>query len=46
MSFEGYYQCLCEKGHYFIVDVYEWDIPEFRPKCPICKKRYCLVEFG
>jgi len=38
MSFEGYYQCLCEKGHYFIVDIYEWDLPELRPKCPICKK--------
>ena len=32
MSYEGYEQCLCENGHYFIKDA--WD--EERP-CPYCQ---------
>lgn len=31
MSFEGYYQCLCEVGHYAIQDLYT-DLE----KCPVC----------
>ena len=40
MSFEGYYQCLCEKGHYWEVDAYEVPMfyePEEVLKCPTCK---------
>ena len=31
MSFEGYYQCICENGHYF-----EIDVNEERDKCVDC----------
>jgi len=35
MSFEGYNQLLCKKGHYFNLDVYEErDIEDI--KCPFC----------
>lgn len=34
MSFEGYYQKLCSKGHYLSVDVYNESQFEV---CPICK---------
>ena len=37
MSFEGYYQVLCEQGHYIIIDVYNFD--EFNHKCPICQSK-------
>lgn len=33
MSYEGYDQCICEKGHYFISDCYWTDD---KPICPIC----------
>jgi len=29
MSYEGYEQCICEKGHYFEnSNVYQWDVAE------------------
>jgi hypothetical protein len=39
MSYEGYEQVLCENGHYFTYDCYEWDFygglcEDWR--CPIC----------
>jgi len=38
MSFEGYYQLLCKKGHYFEMDVYAiGDISDFN--CPRCKQK-------
>lgn len=38
MSYEGYSQFLCKKGHYWTLDAYEtmWD--DKKQKCPICKK--------
>ena len=37
MSFEGYNQLLCKKGHYFNLDVYDArDIEDI--KCPVCKE--------
>jgi len=42
MSFEGYFQCLCEDGHENTHDVYEWyDVNEFEQECSIsgCKKK-------
>jgi len=35
MSFEGYYQCLCEKGHYSELDVYD-PAANDTYVCPIC----------
>jgi len=37
MSFEGYYQFLCDDGHYWIANVYEHD--EDTAKCPYCNKK-------
>ena len=36
MSFEGYYQLICEKGHYYTEGLYglEEDTP-----CPFCKSK-------
>jgi len=44
MSFEGYYQMWCEKGHYFTEDanssrLYFSDPLEANIKCPICKSK-------
>jgi hypothetical protein len=40
MSYEGYYQVLCEEGHLFIVDAYDWQYGEEEPNiCPICGKK-------
>lgn len=42
MSYEGYENLLCEKGHshiydcYGYVDIYEWE-------CPVCKKEKGIV---
>lgn len=41
MSYEGYSQFLCKKGHYWTVDCNElpqlmWDEPK-NQKCPFCK---------
>ena len=37
MSFEGFNQLLCKKGHYFNLDVYDArDIEDI--KCPVCKE--------
>lgn len=36
MSFEGYYQFLCEKGHYSEVDVYAAVASGDEYKCPFC----------
>ena len=33
MSFEGFYEYLCERGHYFARDVYDADPKE----CPRCR---------
>ena len=38
MSFEGYYQRLCKKGHAWQTDVY-WDNKE----CPFCQTK-CIWE--
>lgn len=35
MSFEGYFQLWCIKGHYFIEDAYADHMTE----CPICKSK-------
>jgi hypothetical protein len=37
MSFEGYHQLLCKKGHYFTMDVYFED--PVGVGCPICKEK-------
>ena len=38
MSFEGYNQLLCKKGHFFTQDVYDArDIEDI--KCPVCKEK-------
>ena len=37
MSFEGYYQILCEDGHYDDVDCYTCEPEDW--KCPECKKK-------
>jgi len=39
MSYEGYSEYLCEKGHYFNCDIYA----DERKKCPQCKSKlaYC-----
>jgi hypothetical protein len=34
MSFEGYYQLVCENNHYFTMDVYSWDFN--KRKCIYC----------
>lgn len=34
MSFEGYYEFLCERGHFFVKDIYADD--EELAKCPVC----------
>lgn len=49
MSFEGYYQILCENGHYFEYDVYSnFGIDNYGFwKCPECNSRlawYNLVD--
>jgi transcription elongation factor Elf1 len=47
MSFEGYYQYLCEDGHYWILDVWETAYDDEIPKCPKCGKQavwYNLVD--
>ena len=37
MSFEGYYQIVCENGHQFTKDAYDFgDATE--AKCPFCKE--------
>lgn len=36
MSFEGYYQVICAKGHYTVVDCYSFDVDEW--KCSICNE--------
>lgn len=35
MSYEGYYQLICEKGHYFTVDCY---MHHPHMACPLCGK--------
>ncbi|MFA5395261.1 MAG: hypothetical protein WC346_04505 [Methanogenium sp.] len=42
MSYEGYSQFLCKKGHYWVVDSsnLEWLETKEYPKCPICKKSH------
>ena len=35
MSYEGYVQTICQKGHYMVVDAYEFDESKFI--CPWCK---------
>jgi uncharacterized protein YlaI len=37
MSFEGYHQLICKKGHYFAKDVYNSPIENF--ECPTCKDK-------
>ena len=37
MSFEGYYQVLCENGHYSTKDCYQDDHNSFT--CPICGQK-------
>ena len=39
MSYEGYEQLLCKKGHYWFADAYEFfDLADDeRPMCPVCK---------
>ncbi|RLG37460.1 MAG: hypothetical protein DRO01_07150 [Thermoproteota archaeon] len=47
MSFEGYYQILCERGHYWTEDVYLVDDPVSELRCPKCGGRvvwYNLVD--
>jgi len=39
MSFEGYYQIICKKGHYFEKDVYAATFIEDEEKCPYCKAK-------
>ena len=39
MSFEGYYQRLCKKGHYETVDVYVDDLRGEKWTCSICGER-------
>jgi hypothetical protein len=38
MSYEGYTQLLCEKGHYFTKDCWEYDFTE-DIVCPTCKSK-------
>lgn len=42
MSYEGYSQFLCKKGHYWAKDCYVliWLEPKEYPKCPICKGKH------
>ena len=42
MSYEGYSQFLCKKGHYWTKDCNELDWTDRKdyPKCPICKKKH------
>ena len=35
MSFQGYYQIICENGHLSTCDVYDFEFEVF--ECPICK---------
>jgi hypothetical protein len=35
VSFEGYYQLVCENNHYFTIDVYSWDFN--KRKCIYCE---------
>lgn len=37
MSYEGYTQFLCERGHYWTLDCYETTLS--LPICPKCKKK-------
>lgn len=43
MSFEGYFQILCENGHYFCPDVYSVANFAFKSydewECPICQAK-------
>ena len=38
MSYEGYSQFLCKKGHHWTKDCYELDWTDSKgyPKCPVC----------
>lgn len=37
MSYEGYSQLLCKKGHYWTLNYYEMDYTELKDnQCPIC----------
>lgn len=36
MSFSGYYQLLCEHGHYFEMDAYKYELSGL-VVCPICR---------
>lgn len=37
MSYEGYFQVLCENGHYHTYDAYDFCFDESSWKCPDCK---------
>ena len=39
MSYEGYYQVICENGHYWTEDcwAYHWDGDKEYGICPVCK---------
>lgn len=37
MSYEGYSQFLCERGHYWTLDC--WEINVSNPICPKCKRK-------
>lgn len=36
MSYEGFYQRICEKGHYWEIDAYS---AEANSHCPVCQKK-------
>lgn len=36
MSFEGYYQVLCENGHLYLLDIWDEDITLNTYKCKFC----------
>ena len=39
MSWEGYMQCLCKKGHYWSAGCEQWDEQPEDAKCSICKEK-------
>jgi hypothetical protein len=44
MGYSGYQQVLCDNGHYFIYDAYEWDF--FGGECDDWKCSICGAGLG
>lgn len=39
MSYEGYVEYLCKKGHYWSLNCWQADYDDLKNVCPICKKK-------